>query len=162
MTSLIQLRSVPLPNGLDHGHCIIDHAAPPPSRGRVQLRRDARVPRAVWRARTIAANQIKWTWVVGTNQGGLDTGTVKTGFYAVHLIQRSDTGVVDVLFSLSAGGPTSPTNYDRFRRIGTLLYASGFKTFSKTGMFSTTRPRFTIWSEEPSAQRAGKSRCPFP
>ena len=65
------------------------------------------------------------SWAVGTNQGGLDTGTVANGIYHMHLIQRSDTGVVDVLFSLSAGGPTLPTNYDRSRRIGTIFRSGG-------------------------------------
>ncbi|MBD9456007.1 hypothetical protein IB244_31560, partial [Rhizobium sp. RHZ02] len=47
-------------------------------------------------------------WAVGTNQGGLDTGSVGDNTYHVFLIQRSDTGVVDVLFSLSATSPTMP------------------------------------------------------
>jgi hypothetical protein len=59
-------------------------------------------------------------WVVGTNQGGLDTGSIAAGtWYHVYLIKRPDTGVVDVLFSLSAPTPaTLPTNYTLFRRIG--------------------------------------------
>ena len=58
-------------------------------------------------------------WSVGTNQGGLDTGSkANSTWYAVHLIQRSDTGVVDALFSTSETSPTMPTNYDRRRRIG--------------------------------------------
>lgn len=60
-------------------------------------------------------------WLVGTNQGGLDTGTIANGTYHVFLIQRSDTGVVDVLFSISALAPTMPANYDRKRRIGSIL-----------------------------------------
>jgi hypothetical protein len=64
-------------------------------------------------------------WAVGTNQGGLDTGSIANNTYHVWLIQRSDTGVVDALFSLSATSPTMPTNYDRKRRIGSILRASG-------------------------------------
>lgn len=61
-------------------------------------------------------------WAVGTNQGGLDTGSkANTTWYHVWLIQRSDTGVVDVLFSTSATSPTMPANYDRKRRIGAIL-----------------------------------------
>lgn len=75
-------------------------------------------------------------WVVGTNQGGLDTGTIANNTYHVWLIQRSDTGVVDVLFSLSATAPTMPTNYDRKRRIGSIIRASaaivGFKQVGDT------------------------------
>jgi hypothetical protein len=38
--------------------------------------------------------------------------------YYVWLIRRSDTGVVDALFSESATAPTMPTNYDHKRLIG--------------------------------------------
>ena len=60
-------------------------------------------------------------WAVGTNQGGLDTGSIANGTYHVWLIQRSDTGVEDVLFSTSATAPTMPANYDYKRRIGSIL-----------------------------------------
>jgi hypothetical protein len=63
-------------------------------------------------------------WAVGTGQGGLDTGTVANGTYHVWLIARSDTGVVDVLFSLSASAPTMPASYDFKRRIGSILRES--------------------------------------
>ena len=61
------------------------------------------------------------SWAVGTNQGGLDTGSIANGTYHVWLIMRSDTGVVDVLFSTSASSPTMPTNYDYKRRIGSII-----------------------------------------
>jgi hypothetical protein len=58
-------------------------------------------------------------WAVGNNQGGLDTGTVATNtWYHVYLIKRTDTGVVDALFSTSATTPTLPTSYTLSRRIG--------------------------------------------
>lgn len=57
-------------------------------------------------------------WSVGTNQGGLDTGSIANDFYHVWAIARSDTGVCDVLFSASATAPTLPSNYDYKRRIG--------------------------------------------
>lgn len=76
------------------------------------------------------------SWVVGTNQGGLDTGTIADGTYHVWLIKRSDTGVVDVLFSLSASAPTMPTNYDRKRRIGSILRESAaIASFTQLGDF---------------------------
>lgn len=63
--------------------------------------------------------QIDASWAVGTNQGGLDTGSVgNTTWYYVWLIKRSDTGVVDALFSTSKTAPTMPTNYDLKRLIG--------------------------------------------
>jgi hypothetical protein len=61
------------------------------------------------------------TWSVGSGSGGRDTGSIADGTWHVFLIQRSDTGVVDVLFSLSATAPTMPANYDRKRRIGSII-----------------------------------------
>ena len=61
-------------------------------------------------------------WAVGSANGALDTGAISTNtWYHVHLIKRTDTGVVDVLISLSATSPTLPTNYTLFRRIGSML-----------------------------------------
>ena len=64
-------------------------------------------------------------WAVGTNQGGLDTGSITNTTYHVWLIKRSDTGVVDVLFSTSATSPSMPTNYDYKRRLGSIVRAGG-------------------------------------
>lgn len=70
---------------------------------------------------TLAASISKTTsaWAVGSGNGGIDTGAVANNtWYHFHLIRRPDTGVVDVLFSLSATAPTLPANYTQFRRIG--------------------------------------------
>jgi hypothetical protein len=64
-------------------------------------------------------------WAVGSGQGGLDTGTVTDATYHVWMIQRPDTGVVDVLFSQSATDPTMPTAYTKKRRIGSIIRKSG-------------------------------------
>lgn len=73
-------------------------------------------------------------WAVGTNQGGLDTGSIANTTYHMWLIMRSDTGVVDVLFSTSASSPTMPANYDYKRRIGSILRASAAITaFKQSG-----------------------------
>jgi hypothetical protein len=80
--------------------------------------------------------QIDAVWAVGTNQGGLDTGSVAAStMYAVWLIKRSDTGVVDVLFSTSFTAPTMPTNYDRKRLIGAIrtTAGSGITAFTQVG-----------------------------
>lgn len=68
------------------------------------------------------------TWAVGTNQGMLDgtesvagTPDVST-WYHIWLIERPDTGVVDVLASESATAPTMPdAAYTRKRRIGAVF-----------------------------------------
>jgi hypothetical protein len=63
-------------------------------------------------------------WVVGTGNGGLDGSESVAGtpdastMYYVWLIKRSDTAVVDVLYSESATAPTMPTNYNYKRLIG--------------------------------------------
>jgi hypothetical protein len=60
-------------------------------------------------------------WGVGTGNGSLDTGTIAAStWYHVYQIKRTDTGVVDVLISLSATAPTLPSPYTLFRRIGAM------------------------------------------
>lgn len=63
--------------------------------------------------------QIDAGWAVGTNQGGINTGSVADStWYEVILIKRTDTGVVDVMFSTTANRATLPASYDKYRRIG--------------------------------------------
>src|SRR3990167_1257168 len=63
--------------------------------------------------------QIDAAWAVGTNAGGMNTGAVANGtWYEVHLIRRSDTGVVDVMFTTTANRSRLPTSYDSQRQIG--------------------------------------------
>ncbi|PDT87494.1 hypothetical protein CO669_25350 [Bradyrhizobium sp. Y36] len=60
-------------------------------------------------------------WAVGSGNGALDTGAIAANtWYHAYLIKRPDTGVVDVLISLSATSPTMPANYTLFRRIGSM------------------------------------------
>ncbi len=63
-------------------------------------------------------------WTVGTNQGGLDTGSIADTTYHVWVINRPDTNVTDVLFSTSASSPTLPTNYTKKKCIGSIIRAS--------------------------------------
>lgn len=66
--------------------------------------------------------QIDAAWSVGTNAGGMDTSSVgNSTWYAIWLIKRSDTAVVDALFSASFSSPTMPANYDYKRLIGAVL-----------------------------------------
>ena len=67
--------------------------------------------------------QIDATWAVGSAAGGMESGTTvgNSTLYAVWLIKRTDTGVVDMLFSASFTAPTMPTNYDVKRLIGSVL-----------------------------------------
>jgi hypothetical protein len=75
-------------------------------------------------------------WAVGSGNGSLDTGAIAAStWYFVWLIQRPDTGVVDVLISLSATSPTLPTNYTLKRRIGAMYSnsSSQWRSFRQLG-----------------------------
>ncbi|WP_205927445.1 hypothetical protein, partial [Rhizobium sp. P32RR-XVIII] len=74
-------------------------------------------------------------WAVGTNQGGrMSAAAIADTTYHAWLIQRSDTGVVDVGFDVSATSPTMPANYDRKAYIGPILRSGGtILGFKQTG-----------------------------
>lgn len=77
------------------------------------------------RLTSLLTKRLDAAWAVGDNQGGLDTGSIANEWYYPYLIMREDTGVVDVLFSRSAGSPTMPANYTRKRRLGAFLRSGG-------------------------------------
>jgi len=85
---------------------------------------------------TALGKQSDAAWAVGgttgTPLGGLDTGTVGNSDYYVWLIARSDTGVVDALYSLSSTAPTMPTSYDYKRLIGWMKRVGGTIVAMKT------------------------------
>jgi hypothetical protein len=58
--------------------------------------------------------QIDATWVAGTNQGGLDTGTVANNTpYYIFAIYNPTTLVSDILFSASRTSPTLPSGFTK-------------------------------------------------
>jgi hypothetical protein len=64
-------------------------------------------------------------WAVGSGNGALDTGSITpTTWYHVFLMQRQDTGVVDICVSITVTGCTTggniPSAYTLFRRIGSM------------------------------------------
>ena len=70
---------------------------------------------------TSAYTKTTSAWALGTAAGSLDTGAIAAStWYHAYLIKRPDTGVVDVLVSLSVSAPTLPTSYTLFRRIGSM------------------------------------------
>lgn len=74
------------------------------------------------------------SWLVGSGNGCLDTGGVANStWYHLFLIERLDTGVVDVLCSTSATAPTMPTGYTVKRRIGS------FKTDGSANIITFTQ-----------------------
>jgi len=92
---------------------------------------------AYWITMSAITKQLDAAWAVGTNQGGLDTGSIGNSDYYIWAIARSDTGVTDALFSLSSTSPTMPTNYDFRRLIGWFKRVGGtivaFKTYELEG-----------------------------
>jgi len=84
-------------------------------------------------------------WAVGDNQGGLNTGAeANNTWYEVHLIKRTDTGVVDVMFTTTANRATLPANYDKQRRIGWIRNDSGGAILAFTQVddyFTLTTPQ---------------------
>ena len=119
--------------------------------------------------------RIDAAWAVGTNQGVLDGTESVAGtpdndtWYYLWLIQRSDTGVVDVLASESSTAPTMPTNYDRKQLIGVVrrgtatnvaYYQDGdwFKWQAKRNVLSggtaTSDTAITISSAVPSIAKS--------
>lgn len=82
-------------------------------------------------------------WAVGSGNGGwLDGASMPNGTGHAFLIQRSDTGVVDVGLSASATAPPMPANYDRKRRIGSIIRTGGtILAFTQVGdVFTLTTP----------------------
>jgi hypothetical protein len=81
--------------------------------------------------------RIDVTWAVGTNSGGMESGTSVSAstVYAVWEIARIDTHVVDVLFSASFTSPTMPASYTKKRLIGAVATdsSSDIRTFTQTG-----------------------------
>lgn len=90
---------------------------------------------------TALGKQSDVAWAVGgttgTPLGGLDTGAAGNSDYYIWLIARSDTGVVDALYSLSSTSPTMPASYDFKRLVGWFKRVAGtvvaFKTYETEG-----------------------------
>jgi hypothetical protein len=94
--------------------------------------------------------QIDAAWAVGTNQGGMDTGSVTTAtWYFVWLIKRSDTGVVDALFSTSSTSPTMPTDYDYKRLIGMVKTDGSSNILAFTAYEMAGGGFKALWSDPP-------------
>jgi hypothetical protein len=78
-----------------------------------------------WIAGAASTKRLDASWAVGSGNGGLDTGSIADTDYFIWAIVRSDTGVVDYLFSTSATAPTMPADYDYKRLIGSFRRSSG-------------------------------------
>lgn len=84
------------------------------------------------------------TFVVGTNQPGLNTGAEAANtWYEVILIKRVDTGVVDVMLSTTANRATLPANYTLLRRIGWIRNDAGSNILN----FTQINNHFTLLTQ---------------
>lgn len=126
---------------------------------------------AYWMALASArTKRLDAAWAVGTNQGGLDTGSIADTDYYIWLIARSDTGVVDVLFSTSSTSPTMPTNYDYKRLIGWFKRVSAaivaFETWETAGgglafRWSAVTLDINLSSQPTTSQRLDAVKVPL-
>lgn len=64
------------------------------------------------------------TWAVGSNQGGLFSGSIANATYHCFIIERPDTGVVDAGFDTSPIAANRPASYTYYRRVGSIVRAS--------------------------------------
>lgn len=66
--------------------------------------------------------QIDFTWAVGTDAGGLFSGSVAaTTWYHVFLIRKDSDGSLDAGFDTSVTAANIPAGYTAYRRIGSVL-----------------------------------------
>lgn len=105
-------------------------------------------------------------WALGTAAGSLDTGSIANDtWYHAFLIQRPDTGVVDVLTSLSATSPTLPANYTLFRRIGSMKTdgsAQWIKFVQDGNLFQWDTPVLDVVDTAPSTALQTKTLASVP
>jgi hypothetical protein len=103
--------------------------------GRVVLRNAAN-DRVVVNFTATIIKRIDLNWVAGTNQGGLDTGTVANNTYHCYVIYNPTTDARDALLSLSATSPTLPSGFTFFRRVGSITRVSGAnRLFTQIGRY---------------------------
>ena len=70
--------------------------------------------------------QIDAAFAKGTNQGGLDTGSVAADtFYYFWIIEQDSTGDTDILISASQTSPTMPAGWTAKRNIGWAVLTDG-------------------------------------
>jgi len=83
---------------------------------------------------TAITKQLDAAWAVGTNQGMRDTGSISDNWWHIYAINRPDTGVSDVVSTITYGSPTLPTNYTKKAYIGSINRASAaIRQFTQNG-----------------------------
>lgn len=71
---------------------------------------------------TALTKKLDASWVAGTNQGGLDTGSISANtWYYCFAIYNPTTSTADFLFSASSSSPTLPSGYTKKEYRGAVL-----------------------------------------
>ncbi|WP_041430644.1 hypothetical protein [Synechococcus sp. PCC 6312] len=79
--------------------------------------------------------QIDASWALGTNQGGLDAGSVADGTYHAFVIFNSVSGLTNAIFSNSLT-PTLPVGFGWWRRVGSFTRVSSVnRSFAQFGRY---------------------------
>lgn len=88
-------------------------------------------------------------WNQGTNQGGLDTGSIGSN-QTWHIYVISNTSIVDIIFSQNGISPSLPSGYSLYRRIGSFTTSAS----AQVRQFSQIGNRF-LYNEKPIASQTG-------
>lgn len=89
---------------------------------------------------SILTKRLDASWAAGTNQGGIDTGSMTAStWYHVYLIRKDSDGTIDALFTATYGSPTMPSGWTAKRRLGSVL------TNSSNRILGFTQDRDTFW-----------------
>lgn len=107
----------------------------------------------------LMTKRIDATWVAGSGNGGLMSGTVQNNtWYHVFLIKNTTTGVVDAGFDTSVTATTllSTSGYHVYRRIGSVRRTSGAanKPFKQIGNDFLWETPVLDYTGSPAASRA--------
>ena len=84
----------------------------------------------------VMVKQLDATWAVGTNAGGLFTGTVAADTtYHCFIIRKDSDGSIDAGFDTDVDAANIPTGYSSYRRIGSIVTETGpaIKSFYQDG-----------------------------
>ena len=90
---------------------------------------------------TALTKKLDASWVAGTNQGGLDTGSIAANtWYYCFAIYNPTTSTADFLFSASYSSPTLPSGYTKKEYRGAILTNAS----SNIRQFISDKA-FTVW-----------------
>lgn len=95
---------------------------------------------------TALTKQLDAAWAVGTAAGMMDTGSIANGTWHIHAIKRTDTGVVDVIASLSP---------DTNSTITVTIATPGVVTWTDHGLIAGASVTFTTTGALPTGIVAG-------